>query len=363
MNIPVETKILRLYEYTLRMHTLRLTPPARSNPGTDILIGAGALNIPKNLLKHCDRVAVLYDAGVESIALKVVHGIGECVRIPVKSGDASKSLAEVDRVISVLLKNSCTRKTLLVCVGGGMITDLGGFVASVFMRGVPCVLVPTTLLGMVDAAIGGKTAVNTGSAKNMIGTMTHPRAVCIDTDLLQTLPDAQFREGLSEVIKIAAVVDAPLFGWLEEIMHALLNRHAEIMEECVIRAVSAKVKIVEADEHDRDERLLLNFGHTVGHAVEALSRYTLSHGHCVSIGVVAEMKLTNFKDRGRIEKLLSQAQLPLEIPSDMKPDDLWNSMLSDKKNEVGTVRIAVPKRLGEGVVDTLTKENFLTLFR
>ncbi len=318
--------------------------------------------LAKNLTRKYDRVAFLFDVGIELIAEKVMSTLGDCVRIPVRSGDASKSLTEVDRIVSVMLEAGCTRKTLLICIGGGMVTDLGGFVASVFMRGIPCVLAPTTLLGMVDAAIGGKTAVNVGTTKNMIGTTTHPESVLIDTELLQSLPDSQLAEGLSEVIKIAAMLDKPLFEWLENVMPQILKRQPDILEECVVRAVSAKVNIVQTDEHDQKERLLLNFGHTVGHAVEALSHYKLSHGNCVSIGMTAEMKLSDCKDSSRIEKFLQQAGLPLAIPSSMQPKDLWNVMLSDKKNENGLVKIAVPKHLGEGIVLTLTQEKFLTLF-
>lgn len=342
------------------MHKVTLTPPARGNPGTDIQIGAGALAHATKLAKGHDRIVILFDVSIEEIAMRLV--IGDSLRIPVQSGDASKSLAEVDRIVSVMLENGCTRKTLLICIGGGMMTDLGGFVASVFMRGIPCVLVPTTLLGMVDAAIGGKTAVNVGSKKNMIGTIAHPQSVLIDMDLLTSLPDSQLSEGLSEIIKIAAIVDHPFFEWLEDVMPQILKRHPIVMEECVLRAVTAKVNIVQADEHDRDERLLLNFGHTVGHAVEALSAYKLSHGNCVSIGVAAEMKLADFNDAPRVEKLLVAASLPLKIPKAMKPDDLWTIMLSDKKNEKGAVKMAVPKRLGEGAVQILSKEQFLTLF-
>lgn len=342
------------------MHTVTLTPPARGNAGTNIQIGSGALAHVSKLTTGHDRIVILFDESIAEIAKRLV--IADALRISVKSGDASKSLSEVDRVVSLMLENGCTRKTLLICVGGGMMTDLGGFIASVFMRGIPCVLVPTTLLGMVDAAIGGKTAVNVGAKKNMIGTITHPQSVLIDTDLLASLPDAQLSEGLSEIIKIAAIVDHPFFEWLEEFMPQILKRHAIILEECVLRAVTAKVNIVQADEHDRDERLLLNFGHTVGHAVEALSEYKISHGNCVSIGTVAEMKLAAFKEAPRIEKLLVAANLPTQIPAAMKPADLWSIMLSDKKNEKGVVKMAVPKRLGEGAVQMLSKEQFLTLF-
>ncbi len=345
------------------LHRMTLTPPARNNLGTEIYIGSGALGIAKNVAKGHDRIVILYDTGITSVAEKIIDSIGDCVRIPVKSGDASKSFTEVDRIISVLLEADCSRKTLLFCIGGGMISDLGGFIASVFMRGIPCVLAPTTLLGMVDAAIGGKTAVNAGQKKNMIGTISHPSSVFIDTDLLQTLPASQLAEGLAEVIKIAAIIDRPFFEWLEDIMPDILKRTPEILEECVLRAVTAKVNIIQADEHDREERLLLNFGHTIGHAVEALSMYKISHGNCVSIGIAAEMKLANFSESDRVIKLLGIAGLPLVIPVSMKPENLWRVMQSDKKNEAGAVRIVVPKRLGEGSVQVLTQETFLTLFR
>lgn len=343
------------------MQTITLTSPAKNPVTTDISIGAGAMHTIVQLAQGYDRIVILYDEAIAHIAMKIT--LGDCVRISVNSGDASKSLTEVDRIVSVMLESGCARNTVLICVGGGMITDLGGFVASVFMRGIPCVLIPTTLLGMVDAAVGGKTAVNAGAKKNMIGTITQPVSVLIDTELLQSLPDAQLAEGLAEVIKIAAIIDKPFFEWLEQAMSKILKREEKALEECVTRAVTAKVQIVQTDESDTRERLLLNFGHTVGHAVEALSAYRLSHGSCVSIGIAAEMKLAGCEEASRIEKLLTAANLPLGIPSDMKPDDLWTIMLSDKKNEKGEVRIAVPKQLGEGVVIAVTKESFLTLFR
>ncbi len=342
------------------MHTITLTPPARMHTTTDIRIGSGALQDSLERAQGHDRIVILYDEAIRDIAMKIV--LNDCVRIPVESGDASKSLVEVDRIVSLMLDAGCTRKTLLISIGGGMMTDLGGFIGSIFMRGIPSVLVPTTLLAMVDAAIGGKTAVNAGSRKNMIGSITHPSTVLVDTDLLTTLPDAQISEGLSEVIKIAAIIDLPFFMWLEESMPRLLQRDAKTLEECVLRAITAKVNIVQTDEHDREERLLLNFGHTVGHAVEAVSSYKLSHGHSVSIGVVAEMKLAHCTEQERVSALMSQAGLPIEIPPSLTGQDLWTVMLSDKKNENGLVKIAVPKRLGEGVVQTLTKEQFFTLF-
>lgn len=343
------------------MHTLTLTPPARTSVSTRIVIGDGIREGIAEFLPPSEKIVLLFDLSVSTIADSVASAIPGCVKIGVKSGDASKSLAEADRIVTAMLNAGCARRSVIVAVGGGMLTDLAGFVASVFMRGVPCVLVPTTLLGMVDAAIGGKTAVNAGDRKNMIGTVTHPYAVVIDTSLLQSLPDPQIREGLSEMVKIAAIADAPYFTWLEEHADQFLKRDAVVLSEGVVRAVSAKKAIVERDEHDRDVRLLLNFGHTVGHAVEAKSGYTIPHGSAVSIGMVIEMALAGVKDAPRIKALLEQIGLPVSLPKDMALPELWIAMQSDKKNEGGEVKIAVPSRLGEGAVQTVLEEKFLSL--
>lgn len=345
------------------MQKLTLTPPARPRPSTTILIGEGALAELFSLLETgYDRIAVLADAGIASIVDSVQQSLPDPVRIDVASGDGSKSLAEVDRITKKLLEARCTRRTVLICIGGGMLTDLGGFVASVFMRGIPCILVPTTLLGMVDASIGGKTGVNAGSRKNMIGTVTHPLGVVIDIALLKKLPEAQLKEGLVEVIKIAAMLDLPFFEWLEQNIQKILSRDLSLLEQCVTRAVQAKVRVVEADEHDREERLLLNFGHTVGHAVEALSKYTLSHGAAVAIGMRAEMALGKTKGASRISALLKTLKMSTTLPASMKPADIWTLMQSDKKNEGGEVRIAVPSKPGEGKVQAVPEKEFQKLF-
>ncbi len=346
------------------MRTLTLTPPVRSPSLTKILIGRGAGNaIPVEMkLGAYDRIACVYDKSVTSIARDLAGTLGECTMLPVESGDASKSLAEADRLAMLMLDAGCTKNSLLVCIGGGMMSDLGGFLASVFMRGIPCVLVPTSFLGMVDAAIGGKTAVNAGGRKNMIGSIAHPMCVAIDPVYLQGLAASQMAEGMVEVIKIAAMVDRPFFEWLESSVSRILGSDAALLEECIVRAVESKVRIVEQDDHDRDARLLLNFGHTVGHAVEALSRYELSHGAAVSIGMFAEMKALGSKDLERVSALLKTIGTPLSLPPSMSKNALWEVMLSDKKNEKGVVRCAVPVRIGEGAVQSLRSDRFLTLF-
>lgn len=347
------------------MQTLTLTAPAHVPRVTSIVIGKDALTELPKILKNlkADRFAVLFDAGIKTIADGIIKNIGaNVIPVAVASGDASKSLAQVEKITKTLVDAGASRTTVFVCIGGGMLTDLGGFAASIFMRGVPCVLVPTTMLGAVDAAIGGKTAVNSGGRKNMIGTIAQPHAVVIDMKLLLSLPETQLKEGLVEVIKIAAIIDAPFFEWLEDNIMAVLKRDDEACFECVSRAVQAKVNIVQADEHDREERLLLNFGHTVGHAVEALSNYEMAHGTAVNIGMRAEMMLTKFKDAKRVSALLDALALPSDIPKSMKPAALWQAMQSDKKNEGGEVRVAVPTHIGEGSVHAVSEKDFLKLF-
>lgn len=362
----------RLYTPTSRyMHTFTLNPPARERKPTNIMIGEGLVELPQGGISSLstllntdtfDRIVLLYDQGIEAIAKKLEQSIGSSLMLPVARTDASKSLAEVERLTTLMLNAGCTRNTLLVCIGGGMITDLGGFLASIFMRGIPCILIPTSLLAMVDAAIGGKTAVNAGGRKNMLGRLTHPMSVIIDPALLNDLPDQQFFEGLVEVIKIAAMVDGPFFAWIESSIQKVLAREPQTVEECITRAIQAKIRIVEADDYDRDVRLLLNFGHTVGHAVEALSQYKLSHGAAVSIGMAAEMAMSHAKDAARILALLEAVHMPVRIPQSMNASALWTVMQTDKKSEHGAVRIATPVRLGEGAVTSVKQDQFLTLF-
>ncbi len=333
---------------------------------THILVGVHALkHIPDilNSIQH-DRVVILFDRGIQSIADTVARVCQEHdpLLIAVESGDSSKSLTEVDRIVHAMLEARCTRGTILIVVGGGMMTDLGGFVANVFMRGIPSILVPTSALAMVDAAIGGKTAVNSGTKKNMIGSISHPRGVCCDIGLLKDLPEPLLAEGLAEVIKIAAITHADFFTWLEEHIPKVIARDTAALTDCVYRAVQAKLDVIAKDIDDRSTRLFLNFGHTVAHAVEAVSSFAVSHGEAVSIGMNLEMRAANAPDIERVKKLLTHTHLPTEIPHQWKKKDLlWRAMLVDKKSEDGHVRIAIPMKLGQGAMRELTMNRFLEI--
>ena len=346
------------------MRTVTLTPPAHKRSPTKIFVSSRVRSVLKDASKSLrpDRIVILYDEGIAGLAKEYAKSIRAPLLIAVDRGDASKSMHNVEKIIAEMLKHNCTRKTLLIAIGGGMVTDLGGFVASVFMRGITFILVPTTLLAMVDAAIGGKTAINVANRKNMAGTIAQPISVLVDTAVLAKLPQQQFREGLVEIVKIAAMTDAGFFRWLEDNMDAILKRDQKRTVDCIVRAIQWKVAVVQNDERDESARLLLNFGHTVGHAVEALSNYKLSHGAAVSIGIAAEMKIAKLSFTPRVTTLLGKLDMPLVLPAEIKPSQLWNTMLSDKKNEGANVRIAIPKTLGLGAVRVIKKNSIDVLF-
>ncbi len=343
------------------MSTIQMTPPERKRQTCTIHIDAGLIaRIPVLIAEigTFDSIALLYDVGIERIAKDIAKQLPSACLLPVESGDGSKSLLKVESLAEQMIDAGCGRSTLLVNVGGGMITDLGGLLASIFMRGIACVHIPTSLLGMVDAAVGGKTGVNVGHRKNVLGTISHPRAVIIDTDFLESLPLAQLQEGLVEVVKIAAMRSDVFFSWLEKNMEDVLQRKPEALHQCIADAVALKVRTVEEDEVDLNARLQLNFGHTVGHAVEALSHFALSHGKAVSIGMSIEMQIATFAQSDRVEALLKELSMPLSVPQEFTLDRLWKLMQSDKKNVAGSVRIAVPQRIGVGTVRPVTFEEF-----
>ncbi|PIR50029.1 3-dehydroquinate synthase [Candidatus Peregrinibacteria bacterium CG10_big_fil_rev_8_21_14_0_10_54_7] len=316
-----------------------------------VIIGQGAIaELPRLLksLEPIDGVFIVFDVNVREHAERVRTVLGEGSLVSVSPGEASKSLKEVQRILRKLLDDGASRQSVLINVGGGMITDLGGFVASVYMRGIRCIHVSTTFLGIVDAAIGGKTGVDLDETKNIIGHYHHPSAVIDDTDFLSALSSHHLCEGFVEVIKIAAMRDAAFFSFLEEHVEEILRKDAATLEQCICRAVELKASVVEGDERDQEERMFLNFGHTIGHALEAASSFGISHGEAVSIGMVAEMRLTRSSEADRVCALLQKIEMPTEIPQKYGIETLLPLMLHDKKNTDAKIRIAVPRVLGKG---------------
>ncbi|MFA6259199.1 MAG: 3-dehydroquinate synthase family protein [Candidatus Peribacteraceae bacterium] len=345
------------------MHTYHVSVPAQTKHRYPVIVGSSsdvAWDTEISALQDADRIAVLYDSGIRSIADSIAARWSNTTLFAIPSGESSKSMQRAEQLVQDMLVAGMTRRSAIINVGGGMVTDLGGFVASIFMRGICFVNVPTTLLAMVDAAIGGKVYVNAGQVKNMIGHVWHPQAVLVDTDTLRHLPDALLADGLVEVVKMASVGDAEFFGWLEEHMADILARGDSLIT-AIEQAARLKAEAVSSAEDD-SQRLLLNFGHTIGHALESLSGFRLSHGQAVSIGMSCELALHPCPDGARIRCLLETLGMPIDFPAETNSHAVWDLMRHDKKAEGGAVHIAVPLCVGSGSVVPLDRGVFLQAF-
>lgn len=268
------------------------------------------------------------------------------------AGERHKSRRVRDLLEDRLIGLGADRATALIALGGGVVGDLAGFVAATFHRGIPVVQVPTTLIGMVDAAIGGKTAINHPEGKNLIGAYHPPAAVYVDVDYLKTLPEQPFRAGLAEVVKCGVIADAALFETLERSADRVLRRDPDLLTRLIEAAVRIKVRVVSHDPREAGRRAILNFGHTLGHALETLSRYRLAHGEAVAIGMVLEARVAanaGLAPPGlapRIAALLRALGLPTERPPRLAPRALLEVARRDKKARQGRLAFALPARLG-----------------
>ncbi len=284
-----------------------------------------------------------------------------CPSLTFPCGEAYKTRATKETLEDALLSQGYGADTCLVALGGGVVTDLVGFLASTYCRGVPHVLIPTTLLAMVDAAIGGKTGVNTPHGKNLIGTLYPPRHTLIDPDLLATLPYQEIQGGMVEIIKHAFLVDADLFSHLEEHLPALLALEPFLIDPLIAKNCAIKQQIIAEKRRD-----LLNWGHTIGHGLEALSHYQLSHGQAVAIGLLIEgemalqLGLLPPSDWERLFQLLTRVGI---IPSlDIDPDALFKAMRLDKKAIRNEPRFILSQGMGKGGVSLpITQENYHAL--
>jgi len=272
-------------------------------------------------------------------------------------GEAHKSFSNVARVLDALAQLGATRDACVVALGGGVVGDLAGFAAACWMRGIDFIQVPTTLLAMVDSSVGGKTGVNLPAGKNLVGAFHQPRAVVADIDTLATLPDREYRAGLAEVVKGAAIGDEPFFAWLETHAGALAARDDATLIEAIARKVRYKAGVVARDETEQGERALLNFGHTFGHALETAGRYTtLLHGEGVAIGMLLAARLSErlgmsvAADTARLRRLLDALGLPTAVPAGFDPQQLLALMRLDKKNTAGTLRLILWRGIGKAAI-------------
>src|SRR5580698_254302 len=277
--------------------------------------------------------------------------------IVINAGEQFKVQATVDSLIAQLIELGADRKTTLVGIGGGVVTDLTGYVAAIYMRGLPVGYVPTSILAMVDAAIGGKNGIDVGVYKNMVGTIRQPQFLLYDYSLLKSLPKEEWINGFAEVIKHAAIKDAALFRELEKNKLSTYQRDKVALAKLIRRNVVIKSKVVERDEFEKGDRRLLNFGHTLGHAIEKM--YELSHGQAISIGMVAASMLseqfTPFKDTDRVIAVLKKYGLPTLYDAsgamaDFDAKEVMNVLRKDKKKEKDMMNYILLNKIGEGVV-------------
>jgi len=305
------------------------------------------------------RCAIITDAHVApryaKPALASLRAAGsDALVITVPAGETSKNLKTVQRGYDQLAQHRLERKSFIIALGGGVIGDLAGFVAATYLRGIPFVQVPTTLLAQVDSSVGGKVGVNLAAGKNLVGAFYQPRLVLCDLATLRSLPVRELRAGLAEVIKYGIIYDASLFARLERDLPRLLRRDPAILADVVARCCEIKADVVRQDEHETGLRAILNFGHTIGHAIEAISGYgKYLHGEAISIGQVAAAKLSTQllhfppADTRRIQKLFQRARLPIRINlSPAQKRRLLDAMLLDKKVTSGQVKFVLARSLG-----------------
>jgi 3-dehydroquinate synthase len=290
--------------------------------------------------------------------------------IEIPDGEQYKTLDWANAIYTALLINRFDRRSALVALGGGVIGDLAGFAAATFMRGVPFVQMPTTLLAMVDSSVGGKTGVNHPMGKNMIGAFHQARKVLMDLGVLKTLPQEEFLSGIAEVIKYGVIWDAELFDYLDENREKILSHDPEALAHIVHRSCEIKANVVSRDEREGGLRSILNFGHTIGHAIETAENYTMRHGYALSIGMIYASRLAHKiglcddSVPNRLEKLIKSYGLPADIASlSRKPtvNELMDTMQIDKKAESGKVKFVLPKRLGEVVITADWDESALKM--
>ena len=316
----------------------------------NVIFGAGLLAKAAQYLTLDRRVLVVTDDGVPARYAETLAA--QCARptlVCLPQGEASKSFAQLQALLSAMLQNGFGRGDCVVAVGGGMVGDLSGFAAACYMRGVDFYNIPTTLLSQLDSSVGGKTAIDFEGVKNIVGAFYPPKKVLIDAGLLETLPDRQLAAGIAEAIKIAAVRDTALFETIE----ALPNLRADLTE-IIRRGVENKLDVVEADPLENGLRRILNFGHTIGHAIEAAADGALLHGECVALGM---LPMCSAAVRARLEPLLARFGLPTK--TDIAPGDILQFLTHDKKAQGQVIKTVYVEHLGSYQIRDMHPEELL----
>ena len=365
---------LRCSAHSSNFETKMIIPVSLDSRSYDIVVGNDCLKIVCAILtkfQPISSIVILADENVDRLGYAqqvgtaiaktgiLVHGF------TIEAGESEKTIEMANTIWEDLPGLGIDRKAVLVAVGGGVIGDLGGFVAATYARGIRFFQVPTTLLAQVDSSVGGKVGVNLNAAKNMVGAFHQPLGVLIDTETLQTLPEEQYLSGLGEVLKYGVSLDASLFEYIETNVEAINRRDNTVLQKIVANCCRIKAKIVAEDEFETSgQRILLNYGHTFAHAFEVVSDYTMPHGLAVSMGSICAARLA--KRLGLVDDMFLERQidchralgLPVEYPSEFEPERMLELMQHDKKSEFGKLRFVLPTGLGEcRVVENIEPQN------
>jgi 3-dehydroquinate synthase len=335
--------------------------------GHNILDRIGLVIAKSNIASN---YIVITDSNVSSLyreklltALRNVNLKVDLIEFP--AGEISKNTDTVLTIIKKLINLGADRNSALIALGGGVTGDMTGFIASIYMRSIPYIQIPTTLMAQVDSSIGGKTGIDLPEGKNLVGAFFQPKAVFIDLQFLKTLPDEEFTNGLSEIVKYGIIDDVELFNILEKETENIKNRSMDLLELIVERSCKIKKGIVEIDEMDMGVRRILNFGHTIGHAIEAESGYMIPHGNAVSIGMIASARISerlnylSSEDRNRIEHLIRSIDLPDHVPTSISMEGMLSKIRTDKKKKGGSVHFVLLKKIGVPFINGSVEETII----
>ena len=350
------------------MSILQVGLGERSYP---ISIESGSLErLPSDLAQYhkASRYCIITDETVaelygDELLSRIRHEGLRCELLSFPPGEKSKNLQTFAQLISGCARVGLDRKSMIIALGGGVTGDIGGFTASAYMRGIPFIQVPTSLLAQVDSSVGGKTGVDIAEGKNLVGSFYQPKAVYIDIDVLKSLPRDQYINGMAEVVKHGFIRDNDFLDFLRTKQHQLMELDPDSVAQMIYTNCRIKADVVSEDETESDTRRILNFGHTIGHAIEAASNYSLNHGFAVSIGMVAIFRMSVMKKliseetSARALALLKQYELPTEVPENLDRAAIKSYLSTDKKRVGGTISYILPKEGGGVIISSEVSED------
>lgn len=351
----------------------KLTVEVDSNSKYEIMIEqdfAALSNTLKQMKFNGRKACIITDSNVGAMYAEEIKKELETICSSVSvftflAGEAHKNLTTIHAIYEHLLKENIERNDFLVALGGGVTGDMTGFAAATYLRGIPYVQVPTTLLSQVDSSIGGKTGVDFEQYKNMIGAFYQPSLVYINTATLNTLPNYEFSSGMGEILKHGLIKDEDYYVWLISNMFEIADRDPEILEEMILRSCEIKKNVVEKDPKEKGDRALLNFGHTIGHAIEKLKDFQLLHGHCVSLGIVAASYISYKREQLSVEELfeIRDMNVGFSLPitfGGLEPSEILQATKMDKKMEQGSVKFILLNGIGNAyIAHDVTDEELL----